>query len=234
MHYPASVRPSPLNIALAVLLSVISVSLSAYADIYRFVTIDGVETFTDAPLQKNAEIIIKDSRSTKNKNHRNTKVQKIRDISINDVVEKTVLASINPQQPPDNTFFEPRLPLIGTITSGVGMRIDPIDGKWRHHNGIDIAVSEGTPVKAAAAGIVIYSGIRAGYGNAILAPPAPICTSKLGRRVSMSPLHSCRGAACRFPLFIWLPANLKSTFANRFWRMDQFSSPILPHHSTDA
>ncbi len=64
---------------------------------------------------------------------------------------------------------EPRLPLVGgSITSGVGMRIDPIDGKWRHHNGIDIAIPEGTPVTPAAPGVVVYSGLRSGYGNTVL------------------------------------------------------------------
>ncbi|NVN89433.1 MAG: M23 family metallopeptidase [Desulfuromonadales bacterium] len=48
------------------------------------------------------------------------------------------------------------------------MRIDPIDGKTRYHNGIDIAISEGTPVTPVAAGIVVYSGQRSGYGNTVL------------------------------------------------------------------
>ena len=29
------------------------------ADIYRFVTVDGVETFTDAPVNKDAKVVIK-------------------------------------------------------------------------------------------------------------------------------------------------------------------------------
>ena len=48
------------------------------------------------------------------------------------------------------------------------MRTDPIDGKWRHHNGIDIAVPTGTPVKAVASGTVVYSGLRSGYGWTVL------------------------------------------------------------------
>ena len=38
----------------------------------------------------------------------------------------------------------------------------------RFHNGVDIAVAEGTPVKPVAAGTVIYSGNRSGYGNMIM------------------------------------------------------------------
>ena len=48
------------------------------------------------------------------------------------------------------------------------MRIDPIDGVWRHHNGIDIAIPGGTPVKPVSGGVIIYSGNRSGYGNTIL------------------------------------------------------------------
>lgn len=64
----------------------------------------------------------------------------------------------------DRTF----LPVSGKITSSFGLRIDPIDGKLRHHNGIDIAVPEGTPVKPILSGRVIYSGNSIGYGNCII------------------------------------------------------------------
>jgi murein DD-endopeptidase MepM/ murein hydrolase activator NlpD len=48
------------------------------------------------------------------------------------------------------------------------MRIDPIDGVWRRHNGIDISIPTGTPVKPVSAGVVIYSGSRSGYGNTVI------------------------------------------------------------------
>ncbi|GAB5046987.1 peptidoglycan DD-metalloendopeptidase family protein [Thermodesulfovibrio sp. TK110] len=60
------------------------------------------------------------------------------------------------------------LPVSGRITSSFGLRIDPIDGKLRHHNGIDIAVPEGTPVKPVLSGKVIYSGWMGGYGNCVI------------------------------------------------------------------
>jgi murein DD-endopeptidase MepM/ murein hydrolase activator NlpD len=136
------------------------------ADIYRFVTVDGVESFTDAPIDKNAKVVIKEQSKSSGKRQKTAKAQKSHDISLNEIVEKTVNASLHPQ---DNAFIEPRIPSVGgTITSGVGMRIDPIDGKWRHHNGIDIAIPEGTPVTAAAPGIVVYSGQRPGYGYTVL------------------------------------------------------------------
>ena len=138
---------------------------SAQCDIYRFVTVDGVETFTDAPINKQARIIIKDPVK---KNKKIAKAEKIHTISLDEIVAKTVQTSLNPQDTPGSSR-EPRLPRVGgTITSGVGMRIDPIDGKLRHHNGIDIAITEGTPVTPAASGVVVYSGQRSGYGNTVL------------------------------------------------------------------
>ncbi|ODA44180.1 peptidase M23 [Thermodesulfovibrio sp. N1] len=60
------------------------------------------------------------------------------------------------------------LPVKGVITSQFGLRLDPIDGKRRHHNGIDIAVPEGTPVRPVLSGKVIYSGYSKGYGNCVI------------------------------------------------------------------
>jgi murein DD-endopeptidase MepM/ murein hydrolase activator NlpD len=141
---------------------------NCHADIYRFVTVDGVETFTDAPLNKDAKVVIKEHTRTQ-KRQKPAKAQKIHNVSLDEIVEKTVAASILPPGQSIPGSFEPKLPPVGgVITSAVGMRIDPIDGKWRHHNGIDIAIPEGTPVTPVAAGIVVFSGQRPGYGNTVL------------------------------------------------------------------
>jgi murein DD-endopeptidase MepM/ murein hydrolase activator NlpD len=137
-------------------------------DIYRFVTVDGVETFTDAPVNKQARIILRDPVKKQTRSKKLSKAEKTHNVSLDEIVAKTVQASINPRDTTGSSL-EPRLPNVGgTITSGVGMRIDPIDGKLRHHNGIDIAIREGTPVAAVAAGTVVYSGLRSGYGNTII------------------------------------------------------------------
>jgi murein DD-endopeptidase MepM/ murein hydrolase activator NlpD len=53
-------------------------------------------------------------------------------------------------------------PVSGPVTSGFGPR-------WgRMHEGIDTAVPEGTPVGAAAAGLVIHAGWLGGYGNLVV------------------------------------------------------------------
>jgi murein DD-endopeptidase MepM/ murein hydrolase activator NlpD len=53
-------------------------------------------------------------------------------------------------------------PVHGVLTSGFGYR-------WgRMHEGIDLAVSSGTPVVAAASGTVIVAGWMGGYGNLVV------------------------------------------------------------------
>jgi len=55
----------------------------------------------------------------------------------------------------------------GWISSGFGPRSDPINGKRAFHEGIDIAGRPGSEVVAAAAGVVVWSGSRWGFGNAV-------------------------------------------------------------------
>ena len=53
-------------------------------------------------------------------------------------------------------------PVLGPVTSPFGWR-------WgRMHEGIDIAAAEGTQIRAAASGTVIYAGWLGGYGNLVV------------------------------------------------------------------
>lgn len=51
--------------------------------------------------------------------------------------------------------------------SGFGMRIDPFTGQQAMHEGIDFIVDVGTPVVAAAGGVVQFAGFHPQYGNMI-------------------------------------------------------------------
>ncbi|MBX7113994.1 MAG: peptidoglycan DD-metalloendopeptidase family protein [Myxococcaceae bacterium] len=53
------------------------------------------------------------------------------------------------------------------ISSAYGTRADPFDGVERKHSGVDIAAAEGSPVLAAAGGVVRRAGPRDGYGFAV-------------------------------------------------------------------
>jgi len=56
-------------------------------------------------------------------------------------------------------------PVSGTVTSGFGGRSSPGGVGSTYHEGLDIAVSEGTPIRAAKGGTVIMASYNGGYGN---------------------------------------------------------------------
>lgn len=59
-------------------------------------------------------------------------------------------------------------PVDGTITSGFGIRRDPVTGRTNMHKGLDIANTRGTEIKAAGSGIVTFSGYNGSYGKIIV------------------------------------------------------------------
>jgi murein DD-endopeptidase MepM/ murein hydrolase activator NlpD len=58
-------------------------------------------------------------------------------------------------------------PAMGVVSSGFGLRADPFTGENKFHKGLDIAAPLGSPIKAAAAGKVAFSGWADGYGNLV-------------------------------------------------------------------
>lgn len=60
------------------------------------------------------------------------------------------------------------LPIAGWVSSPFGYRRHPYDGSYRLHSGVDIAAEPGTPVRAPAPGLVIFSGYREGYGKVVV------------------------------------------------------------------
>ena len=85
----------------------------------------------------------------------------------------TESAAVSPAEtstslPAAGAKVEFQMPVSGRISSGFGTRFHPIDHKTKFHGGIDIAVPKGTPVGAAAAGVVKFAGWKGGYGNAVI------------------------------------------------------------------
>lgn len=65
-------------------------------------------------------------------------------------------------------------------TSGFGVRKDPFTGRSAGHNGVDMAAPKGTPIKAAAPGIVVFAGYYGGFGNAVMIKHSPEITTLYG------------------------------------------------------
>ncbi|NCN04432.1 MAG: M23 family metallopeptidase [Spirochaetales bacterium] len=60
-------------------------------------------------------------------------------------------------------------PTVGRFTSGFGFRSDPFTGQRRFHNGLDLANSIGTPIRASMAGRVVHIESQVGnYGKFII------------------------------------------------------------------
>ena len=60
------------------------------------------------------------------------------------------------------------LPSSHTITSNYGYRTHPVSGQKKLHTGLDIGASYGSPIVAAADGVVIMAQYNGGYGNCII------------------------------------------------------------------
>jgi murein DD-endopeptidase MepM/ murein hydrolase activator NlpD len=75
------------------------------------------------------------------------------------------------------------------LASRYGFRIDPLSGNVGFHPGIDISATQGTPIRAAAAGTVLISGNQGGYGNAVVLDHGNSLSTLYGHmvRVAVSP-----------------------------------------------
>ena len=59
-------------------------------------------------------------------------------------------------------------PVDGRVTSGFGIRRDPVSGRRSMHKGLDIANKSGEDILASGAGVVTYSGYNGSYGKTIV------------------------------------------------------------------
>ena len=59
------------------------------------------------------------------------------------------------------------LPGFHRISSGYGLRQHPVTGEQKFHHGWDLPAETGTPVTAARAGLVSFSGTKGGFGEVV-------------------------------------------------------------------
>ena len=99
--------------------------------------------------------------------HDSLKSAKLKSLSVADS-DLITMNPVNTSLSSDAKEVEFQMPLIGRISSRFGNRFHPIDKKSKFHSGVDIAAPRGTPISAAADGIVKFSGRRGGYGNMVI------------------------------------------------------------------
>jgi len=82
-----------------------------------------------------------------------------RPVVVNNNIEKIYKYKLAFLDPVDTGFF----------TSMFGDRVDPVYGEGlEFHNGVDIATSAGTPIKAVRDGMVFFCGWKDGFGNTVI------------------------------------------------------------------
>jgi murein DD-endopeptidase MepM/ murein hydrolase activator NlpD len=86
-----------------------------------------------------------------------------------------------------------------TLSSGFGLRKDPFTGQVHQHNGIDVAASAGASIHAVAAGSVVFSGWRPGYGNTVVIQHADGLESIYGHASKLL-VHVGDQVACDTPI----------------------------------
>jgi murein DD-endopeptidase MepM/ murein hydrolase activator NlpD len=85
---------------------------------------------------------------------------------INQSAER-VNTAINNPTPPSELGFQ--WPIEGArVSSEYGYRNHPVYGVRKLHAGIDLAAPRGTPIASANTGVVIFAGVRGGYGRTVI------------------------------------------------------------------
>lgn len=85
------------------------------------------------------------------------------------IIPEVESPTATPEQPADAVTSRPfHLPVQGYVSSPFGPRNNPLTGKPEIHKGIDLVNAKGTPIHAAAGGIVLRAGSATGYGNVVM------------------------------------------------------------------
>ncbi len=89
------------------------------------------------------------------------------ELALETTLAMAIRASLGPQIDTGIPYFWPMMTASYRLTSPFGWRIDPVRGGRAWHAGMDFADRVGSPIVAAADGVVSFSGWRMGYGNTV-------------------------------------------------------------------
>ena len=127
------------------------------------------------------------------------------------------------------------MPVGARITSRYGMRLHPVLGYWKLHDGTDFGASCGTPIRAAEDGVVSERYYNAGYGNRLMIDHGLIdgdyvttgynhasrYTVRVGQRVSRGQVIGYVGntgysTGCHLHLMVWEDGSVVNPLAKWF------------------
>ncbi len=70
-------------------------------------------------------------------------------------------------------------PVTAPVSSAFGLRLHPIERVWRFHDGLDLAAGCGTPIRAAAAGVVASTTYSTAFGFQLIVDHGPLAGSPM-------------------------------------------------------
>ena len=72
-------------------------------------------------------------------------------------------------------------PLVGSaVSSQYGYRHHPVQHRWKHHNGLDLAAPSHAPIRSISDGTVIFADAYGGFGNLVVVRHSDEMTSHYG------------------------------------------------------
>ncbi len=120
-------------------------------------------------------------------------------------------------------------PVIGPITSSFGQREDPVtrNGEGEFHTGIDISAPRGTPIRAAADGIVKSAAMENGYGREVVLDNGhgiETCYAHMSGFAVMAGQTVVRGQVIGY-----VGVSGRTTGANLHYEVRIHNTPVNPH-----
>jgi murein DD-endopeptidase MepM/ murein hydrolase activator NlpD len=86
-------------------------------------------------------------------------------LGIGEMMYRQILETRNAETP----AAAARVPVVdGDISSGYGLRRDPLTGALKFHEGVDISAIAGTPFRSAQPGVVVFADRLGSYGNTVI------------------------------------------------------------------